>query len=55
MRLIPSKLDASVLYSEVIKSYWYVDIFPLRRNTSFVAIRSLNTPQYFQEGKGYEN
>ena len=40
MRLIPSKLDFSVLDLMVIQSHWYVDIFPLHINTSSVAIGS---------------
>ena len=40
LRLIPSKLDASVLYLTAIQSHWYVDIFPFHKNASSVAIGS---------------
>ena len=40
MRLIPPKLDASVLDLTVIQSNCYVDIFPLHTNTSSGAIGS---------------
>ena len=40
LRLIPSKLDASVLDLTVIQSHWYVDIFTLRTNASFITIGS---------------
>ena len=40
-RLIPSKLDAYVLYFTVIQSHFCVDIFPLQTNASYVSIGSL--------------
>ena len=40
LRLIPSKLDASVLYLTAIQLHWYVDIFPFHKNASSVAIGS---------------
>ena len=40
LTLIPSKLDASVLYLTGIQSHWYVDIFPFHKNASSVAIGS---------------
>ena len=36
LRLIPSKLDASVLYLTAIQLHWYVDIFPFHKNASSV-------------------
>ena len=40
MRLIPPKLDASVLDLTGIKPHWYVNIFHLRTKASYVSIYS---------------
>ena len=44
MRLIPPKLDASVLDLTGIKPHWYVNIFPLRKKASSVDIKWVYFP-----------